>query len=266
MDLQRASMTEYHLPQNWSYHLVDSRCQVPDSNLRFRKSRSGPEEDLIASFLAKLTSKSEPGIQLTIFKEPWLKTGSPDLVGVIWDVPTAEHWNAARLKLKPVDFRIHHQLTHLEQTDCTLTRHLFERSAWSSLDRLEAADMISIHHDAISVSPLDKVYAVRHIFAIEAKIAAWRKALDQAFLNRWFATSSHVLLPRMPSNTNAIATARSLGVSLWAPEVSKLTLRLPSIASAPTSYVSWLFNDWTWKVWLRTSSTYANSNLSGLDN
>lgn len=258
-------MTNSHLPENWSYNLVDSRFDLADSGLRFRQSRSGPEEDLIRSFLGKLTIKAEPDVQLTIFKEPCIETGSPDLVGVIWHVPTAAKWNTSRLLLQRVDFRVLHQVASLEDGHSTTIPDISRRRSWASFERLEAASMISISRGEVSVPPLSSLYAVKHIFAIEAKISAWRSALRQAFLNRWFATSSHVLLPRMPSNATAISEARSLGVGLWGPEVSKLTLNLPKIASGPVSYASWLFNDWAWKAWTHSLASYARRHHSYLD-
>jgi hypothetical protein len=258
-------MTNSHLPENWSYNLVDSRFDFADSGLRFRQSRSGPEEDLIRSFLGKLKIKAEPEVQLTIFKEPCLETGSPDLVGVIWHVPTAEKWNRNRFLLQRLDFRVLHRIANLGDANNTTPENLFCRRNWASLDRLEAASMISISRGDVSVAPLSSLYAVKHIFAIEAKISAWRKALRQAFLNRWFATSSHVLLPRMPSNAKAISEARSLGVGLWGPEVSKLTLNLPTSTSGPVSYASWLFNDWAWKVWANPLTSYVEPEHSHVD-
>jgi hypothetical protein len=246
-----------HPPERLSYNLIDSEVGF-DHGLSFRKSRSGPEEDLVLNFLSKLSSKSEPGIQLTIFKEPWLESGSPDLVGVFWHLPTAEKWSCNRVDLQPFDFRVLHQLANWGKTDAAAIQNLFGRRSADSLDRLQAASMITVEQGKASVSPVHTLYAVRHIFAIEAKIRDWRNALRQAFLNRWFATSSHVLLPRMPSNGNAVAEARSLGVGLWGPEVTKLALK-PPISFEPISYASWLFNDWAWKHWTQSSSRYAES-------
>lgn len=247
----------HDLSQVWSYNLVDSKFDFPKNDLRFRESRSGPEEDMISSFLSKLDSRSNPGTQLTIFKEPWLESGSPDLVGVIWDLPTAETWNQNRSRLNRSDFRLLHWLSETSDLNLDQIREAFGRSGWESIHRLEEADVVSTEKGSVKMRPLSTVYAVKHIFAIEAKVSAWRKAVNQAFLNRWFATSSHVLLPRLPTNREAINTARRMGVSLWAPSVTKLTLRLPATSSAPTSYVSWLFNEWTWKAWT-LSSQYVN--------
>jgi hypothetical protein len=258
-------MPDNHLPENWSFKLVDSQFDFAQAGLRFRKSRSGPEEDLIQSFLAKLNSKAEPGVQLTIFKEPCLETGFPDLVGVIWHLPTAQKWDRNRFLLQRKDFRVLHRLLSFGRADHKTIQKLFGRHARASFDRLEAASMLYIDHEYISVCPLTTLYAVRHIFAIEVKVSAWRQALRQAFLNRWFATSSHVLLPRMPSNATAISEARSLGVSLWGPEVSKLTLNLPSAPSGPVSYVSWLFNEWAWKVWSLSAPSYVEPEPTFMD-
>src|SRR5882724_1204068 len=181
-------MTDSHLPETWSYNLVDSKFDFTNIGLRFRTSRPGPEEDFIRSFLAKLSSKSHPDLQLTFFKEPRLETGSPDLVGVIWHLPTAERWNENRASLGRSDFRVMHQIAHSGNIDTASIKNLFGNRAAGSIERLEAAEMIAINHGVISSCPLSDLYAVRHIFAIEAKVSAWRMALRQAFLNRWFAT------------------------------------------------------------------------------
>jgi hypothetical protein len=253
----------HHPPQHFAYDLIDSEVGS-DFGLTFRKSRSGPEEDLIVNFLSKLNSKSEPGIQLTIFKEPRLESGSPDLVGVFWDLPTAQQWNSNRTNLRRFDFRLLHQLSCWGKTDVGKIRDSFGRHATASLNRLEAASMVSVQRDQAKVRPIQKLYAVRHIFAIEAKVSDWRKAIRQAFLNSWFATSSHVLLPRMPSNVHALTEARSLGVRIWAPTVSKLILK-PPMSYLPISYASWLFNDWAWKHWIKSSSCYAEPRHHLLD-
>jgi hypothetical protein len=258
-------MTDSHLPETWSYNLVDSKFDFKDIGLRFRRSRSGPEEDFIRSFLAKLSSKGQPDLQLTFFKEPRLETGSPDLVGVIWHLPTAERWNENRVLLQRADLRVMHQIAHSGNIDSSSIESLFGNRAADSIERLKAAAMISVNRGIISSCPLSDLYAVRHIFAIEAKISAWRMALRQAFLNRWFATSSHVLLPQMPSNASMVSEARSLGVRVWGLGAIKLTLNLPSTTSKPVSYASWLFNEWAWKIWTQSSSRYAESKHFLLD-
>jgi hypothetical protein len=258
-------MTDSHLPENWSYKLVDSQSNLPDMDLRFRRSRCGPEEDFIRSFLAKLRRKTQPDLQLTIFKEPRLETGAPDLVGVLWHLPTTERWNESRLLLERQDFRVIHQVTQTGSIGTACVQNLFGNRVAASVERLQAAGMISVDRGVISACPLDRLYAVRHIFAIEAKIRAWRMALRQAFLNRWFATTSHVLLPKMPSNSSMLSEARSLGVSVWGPDATKLTLKVPSTTSSPVSYASWLFNEWAWKVWTKSSPAYAESKYILMD-
>ena len=258
-------MTKNHLTENWSYRLVESQFGIEDVGVRFRRSRSGPEEDFVHSFLNKLRCQGQPDLNLTIFKEPCLETGSPDLVGVIWHVPTAERWNENRFLLQRDDLRLMHHIVHTEDTTISSIKRLFRTRSVDSIDRLNAANMIAVSRGAISPKPLSTLYAVRHIFAIEAKISAWRMALRQAFLNRWFATSSHVLLPQMPSSVSMFSEARALGVSVWGPRVSKLTLNLPSTPSDPLSYASWLFNEWAWKVWAQSSPTYAESKHPLLD-
>jgi hypothetical protein len=158
-----------------------------------------------------------------------------------------------------------HQISLLDKTDCQAITTLFGRRADKSIERLEQASMISTKDGFISSMPLTSLYAVRHIFAIEVKINSWRQALRQAVLNRWFASSSHVLLPRMPSNAKIIDEARFLGVGLWGFDVGKFTLNLPTKPSGPVSYASWLFNEWSWKVWSNSSRSNEQSKHTPLD-
>lgn len=101
-------------------------------------------------------------------------------------------------------------------------------------------------------APVRQVFAARRIIAFEAKISDWPGVLEQASLNRWFASESYVLAPRGPRDPAILTAIRSLGIGLWIEGE-----RRPSIpvsrrgASRPISYASWLFNEWAWRESMR---------------
>src|SRR5947209_6695628 len=169
----------------WQYTVSDSQAGTGEIGIRFRQSRSGPEEDLVRDFLERFTVKVRNGFQVTFFKEPQIESGAPDLVGVIWRTATAEKWNEARLLLQPFDIRVMHYLAQHDNIDRASLERVFDNTRLkNALAKLEAAEMVRPHRHTITPRPLSRLYAARHIFAIEAKITKWRAALNQAFLNR----------------------------------------------------------------------------------
>jgi hypothetical protein len=92
---------------------------------------------------------------------------------------------------------------------------------------------------------LSKTFAIRRIVAIEAKVNEWRAALDQAFVNTWFTPESYVLVPVIPRGADLLETALRQGVGVLSKERPNLE---PRPAMHPTSYASWLFNEWSWRL------------------
>jgi hypothetical protein len=257
-------MPDNRVPKMWQYTVLDSQARTGEIGIRFRQSRSGPEEDLVRDFLERFlerfTVKVRDGFQVTFFKEPQLESGAPDLVGVIWRTATAEKWNKARLLLQPFDIRVMHYLAQHEHTDRVTLENLFDRTRLKdALAKLEAAEMVRQRRRTISPRPLSKLYAAKHIFAIEAKVTKWQDALNQASLNRWFATSSYILLPRIPLNSAVVSQAQSHGVGVWSSDGALFDANLPLAKSSPISYASWLFNEWAWRASIASPRHHAES-------
>lgn len=239
--------------------VLDFRMSDKDIGVQFRKSRSGPEEELVHLFLKKFKLKLRSGLNVTFFKEPRLESGFPDIVGVIWHKATAEKWNDSRKLLQNFDLRLMHYLSQHGTANIKFLEQLFGKRVKDSIDKLEASEMVRYKGIKVSSRPLSKLYATRHIFAIEAKISEWQVALNQAFLNRWFATSSYVLLPTIPSSKKLLSQAESFGIGVWSSEKVFLDSKLLSFNSLPESYGSWLFNEWAWKAEDCSLLSYAKS-------
>jgi hypothetical protein len=141
---------------------------------------------------------------------------------------------------------LHHLVTSRgQQQDDTHLRPLFPQGLDATLAKLEAAGMIrSTRNGWVAYSPR-KLMAVRRIVAIEAKVGAWRGGLDQAFMNRWFASESYLLLPDRPKSQELTVELQATGVGLLTADTP---LARPLVRAQktklPGAYATWLFNEW----------------------
>jgi hypothetical protein len=238
-----------------THTIVDYRSSAAAVGAAFRRGRPGPESDLVKQFLDDFRLRVPRGCHVTIFCEPRLASGFPDLVVVIWNVAATRRWDPQRAGLSRDDIRLLHYL-YLHGRDFAthdLLTTVFRRGLSASLDRLRAARLVQEKSQRYVPRPLSHAFAVRRIIAIEAKVSEWSSALDQAFLNMWFASESYVLLPRRKATKHLRSVAKSRGIRICCPG-DRIVSRTSSLPRArPRSYVSWLFNEWAWR--------FAGSNL-----
>jgi hypothetical protein len=224
-------------------------------SVQSRTATQGPELDIVRAFVDRGIFARRYGYTVSVFCEPKLESGYPDLVFVHWDCSAADAWPACRAELTADDLR----LLHFVHGARSVAREELRargnpRETERSIERLCAAGTLSVSTRWIRTQPLREIFAVRHIVALEAKIRDWQRGLRQAFLNTWFASESFLLLPRVPSRTRLLEDAARMGVgvvsagqSLSAPQVRSRRDRLPR------SYASWLFNEWAWRGFGRLS-------------
>lgn len=219
------------------------------SGPRRRRPRPGPESALVDSFVDNLPLKTPPCCQTTVFREPKLLSGFPDIVAVTWHVATAAQWSEARRRLRPADARLIHLLASYGPTHHDLLRTWMGRALGGSLDRLQAAKLVrGTERGTWRATSVREAFAVRRIVSFEAKISDWRTAMEQASLNLWFASESYVVLPQMPRSDEAPRLANLLGVGIWIVGALSPVLSFKARRQAqPVSFASWLFNDWAWQ-------------------
>ncbi len=221
---------------------------------RTRQPRCGPENDLVERFLDQKALLNVRRQRVSFFREPKLLSGFPDLVAVRWDEPTAARWHESRAALVEDELRLLHFLTQVgacAETD--LQRWSFSRVG-AALGRLAASGLVHRHRGRWRAAPLTTTFAVRSIFAFEAKISNWAVAIGQAAVNRWFASESYVLVPRHVALEGLVGAARNVGVGVWLEGARRPVLRaVRSDVRQPVSYASWLFNEWSWRQSLRDS-------------
>lgn len=226
--------------------LVDSNSANGDLGTRFRKPRPGPELDLVELFLRAMPLGISPGCRATIFQEPRLESGFPDLVIVVWSEAITRHWRSERKSIEPADLRVMHFICHTRWVQENKLIECFGRRVSASIERLYNAAMIRPVGSAWMSWPLRRSFAASKIIAVEAKIGKWTEVLNQALLNTWFASKSYVLVPSLPSEPQ-LADAQRLGIGVCSLEDREFKEVATESARLPRSYASWMFNDWAWR-------------------
>ena len=237
----------------WSDCLVvpflDQATGSDGLGLRFRAAMSGPEQVLVEAFLEAAKTRLAPGRSLTVFAQPAIETGFPDLVAVVWRSETARGWSAERERLRAMDLRLLHLLSTNGALELAFLRALFQRGLHGMLARLEEAGVVAVGKSKCRARSSSSIFAVDRIIAVEAKVSATQRALEQAGANTWYSSESHALLPRPRAGERMKRMASALGVGVIGFENDRVAqVHDAAIRAVPLSYGSWLFNEWTWRI------------------
>lgn len=239
---------------SWADCVIDptlargSRCA--GLGLRFRTALAGPEQVLVDDFLRVARIQLKPHRGLTVFMQPALETGFPDIVAVIWRKNVAKNWLSERGRLRAADLRLLHLLASRGSFDYRFLRSVFQKGLSGMLTRLEEAGVATIGKSKCWARNRSKIFAVEHIISIEAKIAASSRVLEQARANSWFSSESYALLPSLRAGLLLKDAASALGVGIISLDYEQATAKQcdASVREVPLSYGSWLFNEWTWQI------------------
>jgi hypothetical protein len=220
-----------------------SSTSFEDSLFPLRAIRQGPESTLVESFIKSLDLPLRKGHRQTLVREPSLLSGYPDLVAVQWSEATATHWNSERNKLTTNDVRLAQLLHGSGSLDEATLQKLSGAKYRLALSRLERVGIVRCQNARWRLTNIRSIFSVRRIVSFEAKTEANAKVLEQAALNKWFASMSYALLPMIPS-LDFRERAVALGVGIWIVGHSTPFIRAPLANTQPASYASWLFNEY----------------------
>lgn len=186
---------------------------------------------------------------LEVIEEPYTGFGYADAVGVIYDQSITDAWTDARSALKDDDIKILHHL-YLSKKGRFPEQLVFElgfppKRLGKSIDRLCRAEMLTLLKDGrIKNKPTKKIFFLKEIVAVEAKLRDWKGALTQSQNNLSFCSRSYSL---MPSSTVKPAvkhhyTGTGVGIVAHGPQ-SKI--EVPSVRrTIPSTLGSWYFNEY----------------------
>ena len=219
---------------------------TPASGLRLgvciRSERGGPEADLVAEFVRRLVVEVPRGCKYTIFREPHLECGVPDLVVAVWRSCTVEEWVEERADVKPSDLRVLQYLVRAKGAADEELQMLYPKGWRAAVDRLADARLIRRWRRMWVPRSLSRSFALRRLIAVEAKIADWSGVIQQAQRNTWFACDSYILVPA-PAQTERSGRRPPRGVRVCTPDDAVIRVGLAE-ETVPRCYASWLFNEW----------------------
>jgi hypothetical protein len=205
----------------------------------------GPETDVVEQFLAAYRPRLGAGTQVSLFREPAVPSGFPDVVAVTWNEHAARAWTDERRRLSSTDLRLLHLLATAGPLSIERLAALSFTRLRPALGRLEQLGLVRGHRGRWTTIPLKQCFAVRSIVAFEAKVSDWAGAVEQAWTNRWFASESYVLLPRLPRSSGVVSLATARGVGIWIAGSRRPVLAAaPASVRQPVSFASWMFNEW----------------------
>lgn len=219
------------------------------SRMAFRQPTLGPETDLVYQYCNDHLNSFENFDSVSIFLEPKLDSGFPDIVVVVWDKEKASHWPAARKELLSQDILITHYVNCTGELPVdSLVKKYGVKKASEMMLRLSDARIVDVESDKLLRKPLEESFAIKRLIAIEAKVKDWRKGVDQAVQNTWFAAESYLLLGVLPKTQHVAEYAEKLGVGVLNNNESFQHPHLKSkVGELPVSHASWLFNEWAWR-------------------
>lgn len=215
--------------------------------VRMRSPKLGVEEDLISDFLEDFQMKIPRGTIATVFREPWLECGCPDIVIVIWKPNLTKTWCSAREPLSNEDFKILQYLHWTDTNDFDSIISRFGNRASKSISKLVDANLVLRQKKGLKPRTLNISFAIERILAVEAKVSSWRSALDQAIRNHWFATDSCVLWPTSAQSNAFECAATEADVDILTLDEPEYNFQDKSVLRYPKSYASWQFNEWVWR-------------------
>lgn len=218
-----------------------------------RKVTLGPEYDLVRDFLRNGldgNGYSFRSNQLAIFIEPRIDSGFPDIVLAEFQKGFYDCWKEARNELTSNELKVLSLLYSLGAADFNMVRSAMRvcpASAAKSLELLFDAELIE--RDRVMRKwkplPLNETFGIKRLIAVEAKVCNRQDVLDQAALNRWFASESYALTPTKP-DTAFVERAKRAGVGMVSVTRQRTFRRCvkPRQFALPSSYASWQFNEW----------------------
>lgn len=215
----------------------------------FRTPVAGPELEIVRLFCEELSANAPSHHATTVFLEPKVSSCFPDMVIVQWDPALTADWAPSRMQLETGDTVWLHYLHQVGTLDViTLCERQGKKRGGQTWERLIAAEVGHQVGDRLRRKPLADTYAIQRLVAVEAKIGNWRRGLEQAFQNTWFASESFLLLDQLQGKDDLFLRAADLGVGLMDPSHTIDDSPLPAkCGKHPLSQASWLFNESVWR-------------------
>jgi predicted transcriptional regulator len=224
---------------------------LPQIGLMTRKLTEGIELELVEKFIDFKISefgKNRKRMCLAVFCEPQIESGYPDVVFAEYLPTVFEKWTDARFFLTNNDLKVLQHIIACDGTEAmTLIRQLGidAKSLLLTLEKLLDAKMIKREAKTWKAYDINKIFGIKKLIAVEAKIKNWSAVLQQALLNKWFASESYALskLSKKPTK-RVIDLFENNGIGMYIFNGAFKKINNSQILQLPSCYRSFMFNEW----------------------
>lgn len=186
-----------------------------------RQITKGAEFDMVRKFVdyRKETFTSSAHRELAVFIETKINGSYPDAVFVEYDPANYIDWNLNRNKLTTFDLKIlHFIMTKRNVTSQRIVKELFVqyRTLLPSLELLMDSGLLIRQSGYWRVPNRKEMFGVKRIEAVEAKISKWDEVIQQAIINKAFASESFVLSKRKSQpEEKVIQKTNAFGIGIY---------------------------------------------------
>lgn len=184
-----------------------------------------------------------------LIQEPFTGYGYSDLVCVTWKKELEAIWNSNRNCIEYDDIKILHHLyvekKFKSELELNLELGFSPSKIEKSLLKLEEANLLNISKQGkVKAKKKNEIYLLEKIISIEAKLHDWKRALDQAVNNSYYASDSYVLFPEKNMNQNMLDYYEKYNIGIIAYCKNAKIIKKSMKNKIPSTLGSWTFNEY----------------------
>lgn len=227
---------------------------IKDIGLYTRPTTQGDELDLVEDFIEyyiHIFLKNNKTNNLAVFVEPKVASGFPDIVFASYSPKILENWSEQREKLEINDLKV---LSHLLITKGSTGSELItglkmpEKDTIQAIEKLLDAKMILRSQGVWKPVDVKKIYNIKNLISVEAKMTDIKKVAEQSLINTWFASQSYALTNASNPQSSTIRKFERQGTGLYCKKKSFRKIVEAKKLASPSSYQSLQFNEWIGKT------------------
>lgn len=215
-----------------------------------REITEGAEIELVKEFIEFYVHnflKNNKRNNLAVFVEPKVASGFPDIVFAVYSPEILDNWSSQREMLDTNDLKVLSYL--LMKKGCTgsdliTNLRLSEKAALFSIEKLVDASMICRAKGMWMPTAVNKVYSIKKLVSVEAKISDMKKVAEQSLINTWFASQSYALISAANPQSSTINNFEKQGIGLYCKKNGFKKVVEAQKLKLPSSYLSLQFNEW----------------------
>lgn len=221
-----------------------------DLGINARPITAGQEFEMVRGFIdfKKNKFKSSSKKNMAIFIETKINEAYPDVIFAEYDPCCYEQWNNQRNKLTKADLKLLHFI--FSKRNVSSQRIVKELSIQyklllQSLEKLIDSKLIARDKGYWVIQDRSNAFGIKRIEAVEAKISKWEEVMQQAIINRSFASESFVLSKRKRRmNENVIEKIGEFGIGIYLYDNEKFSCYSQAIHNRmPANYNSIYLNE-----------------------